>query len=282
MPRPLTVFLHVAKTGGRTVDTALRSTYGPAYILAEPLRPPRAPGTGGRDFMLPIYQPDDLRWLRRRIPWMRAIGGHSLTLWSRLHEVVPVRYFAFLREPLARGASHYQYHVNTTAEPLDWAAWCAWPEHHNNQTRFFDQEGRSEAAIAAIEKHQVFVGLLERFEESLLLLRHLQVPELRCAYLRSNTASNNDLARSLLADPARLDQLRSMYAADLPLYRWVREELWPRYEAAYPGDLAADAARLRADPSRGYRRLHDRAAWAVHHGWTDPWKRVAWRRHRQV
>jgi hypothetical protein len=135
MARSTLVFLHVAKTGGRTVDTVLRGTYGAGYVLAEPLREPRPVGTGGREFLLPTYGPDDYRWLRRRIPWLRAIGGHTLTLWSGLHEVEPVRYVAFLREPLARAASHYQFHVNTTPAPLDWEAWCAWPEHHDHQVR---------------------------------------------------------------------------------------------------------------------------------------------------
>jgi hypothetical protein len=72
--------------------------------------------------------------------------------------------------------------------------------------------------------------------------------------------------------------MRALYAGEFPLYAWVRDELWPRYVAAYAGDLAADAARLRADPAAGYRRRHDRAAWAVHHLWVAPWQRVARRR----
>jgi hypothetical protein len=281
MSRPLVVFLHLAKTGGRTFDTVLRGTYGPAYIQAEPLRPPRPAGTGGRDFIIPIYQPEDLRRLRKQCPWLRAVGGHTLTLWSRLHEVQPVRYVAFMREPLSRGASHYQFHVSTTAQPLDWPAWCAWPEHHNSQVRFFDRDGDPQAAIAAIERHGVFVGLLERFEESLLLMRQLAIPELRCAYVRRNTAERNDLARALLADPERREQLRAMYAAEFPLYDWVRDVLWPRYEAVYAGDLATDAARLRADPGREFRRWHDRAGRALHRFWVEPCKRAAWRRHER-
>lgn len=278
MARPPLVFLHVAKTGGRTVDTVLRGTYGAGYVLAEPLREPRPVGTGGREFLLPTYDADDYRWLRRRIPWLRAIGGHTLTLWSNVHEVEPVRYLAFLREPLARAASHYQFHVNTTPAPLDWERWCAWPEHHEHQVRFFDRDGSPDAAIAAIERHGVFVGLLERFEESLLLLRQHLAPELRCAYRRTNTASSNDLARSLLVDPERREQLRAMHRGEFALYAWVRDELWPRYVAAYPGDLAADAARLRNGPALGYSQLRHRAGWAAHHLWVDPWQRSARRR----
>jgi hypothetical protein len=275
--RSLLVFLHLAKTGGRTIDTVLRSTYGPRYVQAEPLRPPREAGTGGREFIIPAYTPDDLRRLQRRVPWMRAVGGHTLTLWSGLHETGPVRYFAFLRDPLTRGASHYQFHVTSSPSPLDWERWCAWPEHHDAQVRFFDHAGDPSAAIAAIEKHGVFVGLLERFEESLLLLRRLVAPELNCAYVRRNTAQDNSVARELLADPERRGRLREMYAGEFPLYAYVRDVLWPRYEAAYGPGLAADAARLRAAPSRGFATWPDRLARAQHRFWIEPWKRRAWR-----
>ena len=270
MSRPLLVFLHLAKTGGRTLDTVFRSTYGAGYVQAEAWRPTHAMGWGDGDFIIPTYDADDVRRLLRLCPWARAMGGHPLTLWSGAHEVKPVRYVAFLREPLSRGISHYQYHVNTNAEPLDWDDWCAWREHHNHQARYFDRGGDPAAAMAAIREHGVFVGLLERFEESLLLLQKLVAPELHPAYQRRNTAERDDVAQALRANPARCDRIREMYAADFPLYDWVRDELWPGYVQAYGPSLAADAARLKADPAAGFRRWPDRAGRALHRFWVEP------------
>jgi hypothetical protein len=238
-------------------------------------------GWGDGEFIIPTYGPSEVRRLLRLCPWARAIGGHPLTLWSGAHEVRPVRYVAFLREPLSRGISHYQYHVNTNDDPLDWDAWCAWREHHNHQARYFDHDGDPDAAIAALERHDVFVGLLERFEESLLLLQKLVAPELNPAYVRRNTAENTDTARALKADPVRCEQVRRMYAADFPVYQWVRDELWPRYEAAYGPGLAEDAARLKADPGRRFRRWPDRCGRALHRFWVDPAIQRALRRCRQ-
>jgi hypothetical protein len=279
MAGSLLAFLHLAKTGGRTLDTVFRSTYGPGYVQAEALRPHRPIGLDDGEFEAPVYDPDDLKRVRRHCPWLRAIGGHTLTLWSDLHAVEPVRYVAFLREPLARGASHYQFHAATTPDPLDWDRWCAWPEHHHHQVRYFDRQGDPDRAIAAIQRHGVFIGLLERFEESLLLMRHLLVPELRPAYRRRNTARTNTLARGLLDDPARREQLRTMYARDVPLYQWAIDELWPRYEAAYGPTLAEDAARLREDPAHGFRALPDRLARIQHRFWIEPWVRRQRRSH---
>jgi len=271
MNRNLLVFLHLAKTGGRSVDTVLRNTYGPGYIQADALVPHRPVGLTDGEFIAPVYGPEELARVQGRCPWMRAIGGHTVTLWSGVHNMVSPRYVAFMREPLARGASHYQFHVATSEQPLDWDAWRAWPEHHQHQVRYFDRAGDPDAAKAAILKHGVFVGLLERFEESLLLMRKLVAPELRVAYRRANTASSNTVARDLLADPERREQIRAMYSHEFPLYAWVRDELWPRYEEAYGPGLAEDAARLREDPGRDFRRWPDLLARVQHRFWFEPW-----------
>lgn len=278
MSRPLLVFLHLAKTGGRTLDTVLRNTYGAAYVQAESLAPHRPVGLDDGEFVQPVFGPEEFRRVRRHCPWMQAIGGHPIALWSDIHTVQPVRYVTFLREPLARGASHYQYHVATTPNPLDWPAWCAWPEHHNHQVRYFDHGGDPRHAIAAIQHHGVFVGLLEHFEESLLLMQRLIAPELNVAYVRRNTAARNDLSRELLDDPERRAQLAEMYAGEVPLYDWVRNELWPQYERAYGPGLADDAAALRSRPDRGFHRWRDRAGRAAHRFWIGPWLRSQRRR----
>ena len=120
MARPLLTFLHLAKTGGRSVETMLRSTYGRGLLPRPGVAAVAAAGRDGRPFLVATYDHDDFRRLARLNPWMRAVGGHAITLWSNLHELRPVRYFAFLRDPLKRAASHYQFHVADTPQPLDW------------------------------------------------------------------------------------------------------------------------------------------------------------------
>ena len=70
MAEPLLAFLHLAKTGGRTLDTVFRSTYGAGYVQAEALRPMQPVGRDDGEFIAPVYGPDDLgrdrRTARRR------------------------------------------------------------------------------------------------------------------------------------------------------------------------------------------------------------------------
>lgn len=271
MTPPLLAFLHIAKTGGRTVETMLRSSLGLRYCHAIPWRPPLGPGQAGRPLAVATYDRNDFLRLRRRWPLLRGIGGHAITLWSGLHEVQPVRYFAFLRDPLRRMASHYQFHLRTQADPLDLDAWCAWHEPRNLQVKYFDAAGDPGAAIAAIERHGVFVGLLERFDESVLMLPRLVDARLNPAYRRENTAGSNSLAGELLADPAARERLAAMVAGEQELYAWARDELFPRQVAAYGAPaLAADLERFRADPARGFNGLNDRLNRAVWKLWLGP------------
>lgn len=268
--RPLLAFLHVAKTGGRSVETMLRSTYGPAYCHALVWREPEPAGRSTAPFQIPTYDHADFHRLERLNPWMRAVGGHALALWTGLHELRPVRYFAFLRDPLQRAASHYQFHVAESADPLDWEQWCAWHEPHNQQVRRFTRDGGAAEAIAAIERHGVFVGLMEHFDESLVLLRKLVAPELNLAYLRSNVAPSNDLAKSILADPVRSSRLQELNREEQPLYDHVTQVLMPAWRAAYGPSLAEDVAQFTADRARGFNHLNDRLHRAVYRLYWNP------------
>ncbi|HPF69109.1 MAG TPA: hypothetical protein PLQ13_00445 [Candidatus Krumholzibacteria bacterium] len=246
MAKDLLAFIHVAKTGGQSVETMLRSSFGPAHAEAVEWAPRPGDDPYAVDYIVPKYGPDDLRRLKRLVPFLRSVGGHGVALWSGFEQVQPVRWFAFLRDPIARGASHFQYHRTTERPDLAWRAWVDWPVHHNHQLKMFSPTADAQDAIRRIEAQDVFVGLTERFDESLLVFQRLLRPDLDIAYLRTNTAGARDTARGLLADPASRADLERMYGDERPLYEWVANELYPRYVRAYGPTLAADLEAFRA------------------------------------
>ena len=255
-------FIHIAKTGGQTVQSMLSSAFGPAHTEAIHWRAPVATVGAGQRFVVPKYSPDDFRRLLRLCPWTRSVSGHPVALWSGLHEVVPdVRYFCLVRDPVRRGASHYQFQVRTEAPDLSWREWIAWPVHHNHQVKMLARKGTAAEAIAAIRRHNVFVGLTERFDESLVLLRKLVAPGINIAYRRTNTASSNEIARALLEDPAARADMERVYAEDRILYEFVRDELYPEYVRRYGPGLEEDVAAFRAARERRFNRrnvrIHD-------------------------
>jgi len=255
-------FVHIGKTGGITVASMLRSSFGAAHCDATSMRPrPQGDPTGVR-FMIPKYGPDDIAFLKTVMPGMRSISGHHVALWSDVEKVYPdTKYFLFLRDPLKRGASHYQFHVthdDYTAKfgfkHFPWDKWVEWETHHNHQLKMISPNVDVDEAIKLLETKNVFVGLTEHFDESLVMMQKLFCPELDIAYRRKNTAEDNTLAKSLLQDEKSREQIREMYAKEFPLYEYVRNEIYPRYRQEYGPSLDQDVARFQ---SHGRQRVNN-------------------------
>jgi len=245
-------FVHIGKTGGVSIRSLLRSAHGARHCEAASLRPRPQGDPDQVRFMIPKYGPGDISLLKSVMPGMRSLGGHHVALWSGVDEVFPgTKYFLFLRDPLKRGASHYQFHVNNDDytrkfgfKHFPWDRWVEWETHHNHQLKMLSPDVDVDQAIALLNSKTVFVGLTEHFDESLVMMKRLLCPDLNIAYRRQNTAADNTLARSLLAEARSRDQIREMYAKEFPLYEYVRNELYPRYRQQYGPTLAADVERF--------------------------------------
>ena len=85
-------------------------------------------------------------------------------------------------------------------------------------------------AIATIEKREMFVGLTERFDESMVLLRALVAPDLDIRYERANVAKSSRIAKELLSDPVTRQMIVEANQGDLELYEYVLRELYPRFQ----------------------------------------------------
>ena len=80
-----------------------------------------------------------------------------------------------------------------------------------------------------IESREMFVGLTERFDESLVLLRALRAPDLDIDYEAVNVARRNSIASDLLSNPGTRQAIVEANREDLELYSYVEAEL---YEAS--------------------------------------------------
>ena len=170
-----------------------------------------------------------------------------MTLWSDFDLVTPTTWFSMVREPMARGASHFQYNLNDdSGTPREWDEWVRWPVHQNHQVKMFSPEGTAEDAIRRIKDKNVFVGLTERFDESLVILRKLVAGGLNISYRRTNTASDNSRAKQVLADPQKIEEMKAMYQEDIKLYSFIAEHWYPGFVEDYGPDLAADVERFQS------------------------------------
>ena len=110
----------------------------------------------------------------------------------------------------------------------------------NQQTLKIAGRPDADAAIELLDSKVGFVGLLERFDESLVLLQRWAQPiGLDIRYQAKNVSGNSSVKTQLLADPESLSLLREVNQEDLKLYRYVNEELYPKRVASFEGDLAS-------------------------------------------
>ncbi len=243
---PTLLFLHVGKTAGATVRRVLRRQYPRAKVRE--LRAPSAePGRLRRESAVAHFA--QLPEAERARP--RLILGHFT---FGLHEHVPRQstYVTLLREPTALVLSQYQ-HVRRHEGHLLHEEAKAYPtidsyirsgvslEMDNSQTRAFAGDTTTpfgactpamlDLAKEHLERSFAVVGLTERFDESLLLMR-------RAFGWRDvrYVALNVDPYRDRRDEPTEeaLALIRRHNALDLDLYRWALDR-FDRKVAAVPG-----------------------------------------------
>jgi hypothetical protein len=171
------------------------------------------------------------------------IRGHN---WFGLHELVPrpCVYVTFVRNPIERVLSYY-YHIKRDRKhpyhkdfhDIDLEAfvsgqWAAHDEVTNIQTRFLSGEigeTRNDERIltkakANLESHFPVVGVVERFDESIILIRRtLGWRWHACFYPRLNTTPGRP--REDQSDPRVLAIIREKNSLDIALYEYCLERL---------------------------------------------------------
>jgi hypothetical protein len=245
--RPLLVFVHINKTAGTTLRFILRSSYGARHCDVEPWHGP---------WTDPPFSTADLMRVRKLYPRLASIAGHRVSGYVDLEEPgTDFRYLTFLREPVALCASRFQYQLDyRKKQNLDFEAWIQKDWVRNAQTQRIGGTTDPRDAISVIHRKEMFVGLTERFDESVVLLQALRAPDLDIAYAPENVAKRSDVAKRLLADPGTRRMIVDANEADLELYEHVVGEVYPAQQRAYGTSLEGSVASFREDMGRGYDR----------------------------
>jgi hypothetical protein len=241
------VFVHINKTAGSTVRHILRSSYGARHCDVEPWHAPWSETP---------FSAADLRRLRRIYPSLASIAGHRITGHVDLDGAgEELRYFTVLRDPLKLCASRFQYHVDHRKKKhLVFEEWIQRDWLRDAQTKRIAGTADAGEAIRIIEAKEMFVGLTERFDESMVLLKSLLAGDLDISYTPVNVARRNTLAKELLDDERTRQALVEANQADLELYDWVSTELYPRLAREFGPGLDAAVADQQAKARRRFNR----------------------------
>jgi len=217
--------IHIQKTAGQTIRAILRKSFGPAHCdLIE-----------GHDCLA-----DNLKWTARCYRRPRSIAGHAVRPGPVFREHFPeARYYTFLRAPLARCVSHYQYILQRGSRYHPFREWVE--ANADYQTRRLAGEPNGDKAIEVLETTVGFVGLVERFNESLVLWRKWTgEPGVDIGYRSVNVARSNAVKANVLASAQNRELIGELNREDEKLYRYVVEKCYPQQVAAYGDALEAD------------------------------------------
>ncbi|MBU1493646.1 MAG: hypothetical protein KJ956_06745 [Actinobacteria bacterium] len=229
---PRLAIAHIHKTAGTTLSAALKIAFGGRYCLVT-----------ARDPAAPFFDAGELRALRRVYPRLEVLMGHDIHPYGDLHQAVPgLSYATFLRDPVVRCASHYQYDVQVGGVDLPLEEWLSHEVSPNRQVRHLAGPGATgDDAIAVVEDRVDFVGVTEHFDASLLMMA-ARYGFRRVGYVRKWSAPANEIKQRVLDDPANRALLEEANREDMVLYRHVLDEVLPRQEAGYGPSLTADVA----------------------------------------
>lgn len=227
------IFLHIPKAGGSTLHWIIERQYEPNPIFT----------IDGSRFRESI---DEFKRLpeeqRRKI---KVLKGH---MYFGLHEFLPgpSSYITILRDPIERVISTYYYtllHPNqgdfetVTSQRMslkDFVSSGINRMVNNGQTRILCGEPKLDADIAFgqcpaemleltkrnLREHFAIVGLLERFDESLILLKRTFGWKLPLYYLHNITRDR--LSKKAVSKDA-LSTIEKYNGLDIELYRYAKQ-----------------------------------------------------------
>jgi hypothetical protein len=217
----LLALIHIKKTAGKSLKHIMRCELGVGHCDVKRWY-------RGDD----CYSATDLSRLLRVYPWLESIAGHSIHPYSDLRRGFPnLRYYTFVRDPIKRCASEYQYSVLKGRCPPDsFASWIEKPRFRNVQVKSLAGSEDLTQAIALLDEEVAFVGLVERFAESLALMPTiLGCPRLR-PRRRVNAAPDNRIKDRILNDPGATRALEAANALDRELYDYVARKIFARQQ----------------------------------------------------
>lgn len=223
---PITIFLHIEKTGGISIRNLFESNIPGSKLLK---LYGDAPAKIKEFNRLPAAEQSTLK----------ALCGHVDFGIHQQFGFENYRYITLLRDPVERMISFYYYFIKNPSEfttygfghQLDFKSYLERGIHahiDNGQTRRLAgvshleagacNQSHLETAKHNIENHIAVTGLLEYFEESLLLLKESGILE-NVYYLEANKSNKRPAQKDVPADI--IDTIKKTNALDIQLYQFA-------------------------------------------------------------
>lgn len=190
---------------------------------------------------------DDLNRVIKYMPHIKSILGHEVMGFSNLEKVVPdLQYCTFLRSPIKQTASWFQYLINIgRRDELSFKSYMKSEFPRNRQVKMIAGKEDLDVALKVIREKNIFVGLTERFDESLLIFKKLFCPSLSLSYSKRGIAKDNSIFNQLLEDEETHQILLDSTKLDRQLYDIVQNEIFPNYIKSYGPSFDSDLKKFK-------------------------------------
>ena len=216
-------FVHIQKTAGTTLKFILRNSFGIYHCDSAKIK------------NYPFEQ-KDLDFAKRIFPKIMSIAGHNIIEPTKnLDE--PGYLLTFLRDPVKRCASHYQDDCLRGGNNLPFREWIQNPYFQNMQVKQIAGEPNAKKAIELVRNQYFFIGLTEKFDESIKLLKLISPYPLKMKYRRKIVASSNKIKDELLNSSRDYELLKKYNEQDIELYNAVFNEIYPERIQPYKDQL---------------------------------------------
>ena len=271
------VFCHIEKTAGTALTELLRAHFGLRHVDVLRHAITSRDGVVAPNF----YDAEDLLKDRRLYPRMRSLAGHHIRPCVDFGEFDgDMHWYTFLRDPIARLRSHYLHEVAIKNYSGSFPEYLDKFPRDDIMVRKLAGERDLAAAKSILSTRMRFVGIQERFDQSLLLMRDaLGLGDFSVSYAkRRNTAvsrvggpiyrlrgrltkrsENSEIAMQERAKSS-LEQHHGLLveanSLDQQLYEYACNEIWSQQVDQYGGTerLAADTqVDMSKAPNSSYR-----------------------------
>ena len=209
-------FIHIEKSAGQTFTRIIENNYVLRTCRVAPLKKEN----------LGVFRWDDLKTLLRINPFLKAIAGHSIVPYSDLSDHVPnIRYITILRDPEKRYISQYQYWMQVLNYKNSFEKFLSLEDIKNFQTKKI--AGCEDLSVAKniIRKKIFLTGIVEEFDNFLLILKKKMAPELfNIDYRRKNVAKSNIIKNLIYQKFEKYkEQIHKNNQIDIELYKFVKD-----------------------------------------------------------
>lgn len=229
-------FIHIPKTAGTTLRSIFRRSFGANHCDV------KCPSHCRKS--TPWLKSENLQWMKTLYPHLSGITGHRVCCFTDLDNTLTnIKYFTFLREPKERFISNFHHHYRDRMEQCTLSSletFAADNSRRNVQTRWICGQEDSAKAIDVLKNTIGCVGLTEKFDESLILLKqYLNEPKFDINY-QSHNVSQVKAPLAYHDDPYIKDLIQDANQTDLEVYQYALEEIFPKQITNYGDNFSRD------------------------------------------